>query len=223
MTIVDKLNTRMKELSYPDNHDFEVGSLLPRGILEQRIILLQKNAPEMFKNYDTFLDIGSNKGFLCFLLKDNYRLLTGVEIAKEICTLSKEICKYHNFRNVEFLNLSFEDMSSVLTYNVVYTGNVHHYLFREDILKKRKPLSFLHKLSKMTKQYLILDGCFEYTDFAVNDMLVKGNWSKEVYEKYTFENFVEELKSSFKLLRPLAFNGIGVEKSSRYTAVFERQ
>ncbi len=212
------LAKRMLELNYPDNHRFDVETLKPTGIMTERINLLKINASQMFEAHDTFLDIGSNKGLICFLLHDRYRLLTGYEPAREICNFADDVRKSKNINNIVFVNKSFEFIDPDLKYDVVYVGNVHHYLFRNDIRAGNKPFTFLKKLKRITGKYLILDGCFEHSDFAMLGMAKDEKWSKAIRSKYTQKSFDKALRP-FKRIS-FGFNGIGVDNSSRYTATY---
>lgn len=217
---IQELQQKMLKLNYPTNHMFDIETITATGVLINRMDLLRINALEIFEGGNSFLDIGCNKGFMSFILSGVYKQVVGYEPAKEICDFAEEIRKYYNLKNIKFINKGFDEIPENKTYDIVYVGNVHHYLFRNDIINNKKPFTFLNKLKKITNKVLILDGSFEVGDFATNALANENNWSDEIRDIYTINNFEKKLLPEFKLKR-FRFNGIGEGISQRYTAVFK--
>jgi SAM-dependent methyltransferase len=205
---IEDLKAKMEVLNYPENHMFDVATMNARGVLTKRMELLKKNVPELFQKHYNFLDIGCNKGFMCFHLMAMYEKITGYEVAKEICEFANQIKKYYGINNIEFINKGFKSIPVNKKYDIVYVGNVQHYLFRDDIIAGKKPFTFLNKLKKITKKILILDGNFEITDFAINALANENNWSDKIRQSYTIDGFKQKLLPQFKLTN-FTFNGIG--------------
>lgn len=212
------LREKLEGLSYPDNHTFDPETLLPTGILINRIKLLHKNAPEMMNGGKRFLDVGSNKGFMSFYLRDKFEDIIGYEPGKEFVEFSNTLKKAHGVENIKFLIGSFHDIPDDF-FDVVYLGNCLHYIFRHDIRQGLLPLSYIEKIKKLCSNILVVDGPQNYWEFAIDSMSKTENWSEEIKKEFTLDNFTKKL--GWCLIRT-GYNGIGSGKSGRTTAVFRR-
>ena len=218
--MIEALKERMEELSYPDNHGFDVETMKPVGVLAERIQRLRNNAPGMFEPAESFLDIGSNKGYISFLASEAFEKVVGYEPATEIYEFAEDLRQHNGIENIRFINKGFRSITNK-KFDVVYIGNVHHYLFRDDVRARRPYFSFLKKLKNVTKHLLVMDGAFEGTDFAIQGLAVDEGWKKRTTDRYTLKAFKDKLAPEFTLIG-YEYNGIGEDHSSRYTAVFQR-
>ncbi len=214
------LEIRMQKLNYPTNHMYDVRTMKPTGVLVERMKLLHENASEMFEKSKSFLDIGCNKGFISFEVAKTCKEVTGYEPAAEIFGFAEDIRQHYKIENVKFFNNWFYEIPEDKRYDVVYVGNIHHYLFNDDHTNGKKPFTFIKKLKKITNKILILDGNYEVTDFAINALANENNWNEKTRKAYTIKGFEKALLPGCKSVR-MGFNGIGKENSQRFTTVFK--
>ena len=218
---IKKLRQDIKDVNYPANQGYDPETLKAFGVAKDRIKLLKKNAPEMFKGGESLIDIGSNKGFIAMSLRNLYSKVYGYELSHETHSISQRVKEYHNAENVEFINDSFRNISlnkfRFQKYTVTYCGSVHHHFFKDCILHGVSPWLFMKKLIAITDKYLILDGPFSVEgDFSLSTWAKEHGWSDDIINQYTLERHCKELLPQFEFVR------IGENERKRQTAVFRR-
>jgi SAM-dependent methyltransferase len=222
-----ELNAEIKGYNYPPNYMFDAETLEPYGVLEERVELMKANVPEIYEGGDSFLDIGCNKGFWMFHLKDRYTTLLGYELDPKQIEIARNIKILHQFHNTHFIVGTFADVPEDLKYDTVYVGGAHHHIFAEDIKLGKKPMDFIHRLKEMANKYLIIDGVMNYTDFAFQAIIKNNNYPEEIYKWYTLENIKKILDDEFEFVKSV-YDGVGANSlhkgtGGRYATVFKRK
>ncbi len=207
---------KLKELEYPSNHCYEPDTFKPIGLTQKRLELLKKNIPELMEGGDSLLDIGCNKGFICFQLRNKYKEIVGYEPSKPYHDFTNELKKEHNISNVTFYNGDMRAVPFDKKYDTVFVGNCHHYMFADAIKYNVFPFLFLKKLAGICKNNLIIDGPFEMKDWAVNKLSEEGKWPDSIKSLYNLENHKRWLAPQFEL-KQISENGC-----NRHTAIFTR-
>jgi len=212
-------------LQYPGNQDYDPITLRPSGKKTQkRVELMERNMPQLMAGGESLLDIGSNKGFVCFWLRDKFREIDGYE-QSHACQIAEAVRCHHGLEHIRFVNKPFRRIPlhkglvhGCKTYDVVYCGSVQHHLFKSAMLHEAPFHLPLKKLVALAERLLILDGPVEFDrDNSLNTWAKRYGWGDEVRRQYTLEAHVEALKPQFELV-----GGPHDNERGRQTLVFER-
>jgi SAM-dependent methyltransferase len=210
-------------LEYPPNHDFDPRTLEPRGLLADRMRCLRRWAAEMFKpDFEpggdpvTFLDVGSNKGFVCFALAMHYDTLRGIEPIETHVVFAREVAEAHELKNIDFQVAGLYSVTE--SADVVYAGHLNHHLYSEEVKRHERPFGFMRKLAELAKSILIVDGPFELDDATARARSVQDNWTQIQKDTFSIAGHAESIKDTFDLIR---VGPSGTAK--RLIAVFRRR
>lgn len=227
MTTAKELTDTINSLGYPMTQHYDAATLAPTNdITRRRIEHLKRSVPELFRQHDSLLDIGTCKGYMPHLLAKNYSSITGYEPNPEYFNLCNDVKTCRQADNIEFVNRPFQGIPlgrptgewALKKYDVVFVGNVHHYFFMQCYDAGVQWL-WAKKLVALTGKYLIIDGPFEMDDkAAVVPIADRQKWPQEIRNQYTFNCLDNMLKPQFKLRRGPMVNEGGV----RQTAIWER-
>lgn len=240
------LQEKEKKLPYPGNQHYDTETLQPYGDEStNRFEVAKRTMPELLQGGKTLLDIGSNKGLMCFGYRHLFDNVVGYEVAPEYHKFSEDVRKHHNIENIKFIhgemrdvsidkswewfnNLDYDGLAKANDrllkycgalwnkYDVVYCGSVHHHFYKDALLYGAMPFLWVHKLAALTEKYLILDGPITSDDPSVKVFAREGNWTEQQKREFNIENIVNALKPHFKLIR------LSASERRRHTAVFER-
>ena len=205
-----------KELYYPGNHHFDPETFEPLGLMASRIEMLKKHAPEMMNGGESFLDIGSNKGFLSFYLRNHYDEIVGYDPAKPYVEFAESLRKAHHISNISFRLGGMREIPFEKRYDTVYVGNCHYYMFADAVKYNTLPFLFLKKIAGLCKKTLIIDSEFSLTQYSSKKLSEEGQWSEGIRSLWNLEQHKKELAPQFKLIR-FEENGAG-----RHIAIFSR-
>lgn len=221
---------RLIKLDYPDNHHYDPDTLEPLDIMKKRVELLKINAPELLAGGRSLLDIGSNKGFISFYLRNIYSVIYSIEPLKQYVDFCNDLQQHHGIININFIygnfediHGNFEDTSITPRFSVLFVGNVSHYLFRNCVRKHEDSFGWLRRIVSFTENYVILDGPLDYHEFAIRGMAKDEGWDVGIISRYTLDNMKKVLSGEGFAFVRIGYNGIGVGNSARRTAVFKRQ
>ena len=80
----DAFRKRIEDLEYPPNHKYDPETFEPIGVMKSRIETIQRIAPELVDGGDSLLDVGCNKGFISFHLRNKYKKITAIDVNSKI-------------------------------------------------------------------------------------------------------------------------------------------
>lgn len=129
--VEDSLTSAQKAIDaykYPPTHTYDVRTLEPRSPMKERVERILECCPQLFGG-SKFLDVGASKGFFSLKAAEKARLVVSVEPDEWALATWKGIRP----ENVSVLNMSFQDVQPAITFNRIWIGNGHHYLYREDL------------------------------------------------------------------------------------------
>src|SRR3990172_4724282 len=98
---------RIKAQPYPGNQNFDPLTLEPIDITKKRVELIPS---QLLEGGTSLLDIGSNKGFMSFWLRDKFKEIYGYEISTESYEIAEEIRKLHRLDHIKFFNKAFRQI-----------------------------------------------------------------------------------------------------------------
>lgn len=86
----------------------------------------------VMKSENDVLDIGCNTGFLDMSIADKVRTITGIEYDTGLVRVADLVKDYLGIKNCVFYNGDFnvwyEDNSNTITYNIIFSFAIHHWL-----------------------------------------------------------------------------------------------
>jgi len=214
----EDLQKEMNALQYPPNHKFDSLTLEPLGNMIDRVKALKKFAPELMNGGESLLDIGCNKGFISFYLKDKYKHIEAIDPNKKFIDFAKHLQHAHDINNIFFWDYNFENWHRKDKYEVVYFGQCTHYLFRNAVRQGKHPLSFLLKAQKIAEKVIAIDGAFTLDDPSVKFDSGQDNWTKEIKDCCSIEAYCYNLP--FFQLSSYNWSGDGATRS---IAIFKRR
>lgn len=199
--------------TYPPNHNYDLTTLEPKGLLSERLDIIKKVVPNFFEEGHHFLDIGCNKGFFSFYGSCNFDSVTGVDVDLKFVDLCNDIKDIYSC-NFEFMQTGFRDFIPKRTYDRIMLGNVHHYVFRE----ASGTFDWVYKLAAMSNGLVIIEGP---KDMACKDMervFSKQHDSLHMRQDFTEDKFLSAMNLFFttKSITPSV-------NADRYMMVFERK
>lgn len=234
----EQLIEEEKKLTYPGNMLFNPVTLEPYSEETiKRFKLMPKTMPEILEGGSSLLDIGCNKGLMCFKLADKYDKIIGIEHMQEYYNIAEETRKLHKFNNIYFFHEDFRHLyfdrslskrplqeedetdDKLLFgegYDVVYIGGVHHHFYKDAINCKASRIVHAKKLSALTNKYLILDGPFDCEYHTVRGFAKDFNWSEKDKNEFSLDFYKKYLAPEFELIR------FSPNEKNRHTAVFKR-
>jgi len=212
-----ELSDRIESLKYSATQNYNPQTLEPTNdITRNRVESLKRNAPELFEVGKSILDIGSNKGFISFLLSERYENVTGFEPDEVYCNLSRDVATERGCANVDFYCGGMADIPFKQKYDVVFIGNVHHY-FIERGFEAGYPWLWVQKIKSLANNYVVIDGPIEINDGAVQLIAERQQWQEKMRQEYTFNFLCTMFAPQFEPAK-LNVNEGGV----RHTVVFRR-
>jgi hypothetical protein len=134
-------------LDYPPTHQYDLDSLTPKGVLEERISLLEKFHPDFFQT-ESILDIGANKGFFSAYARSQGCTTYALEPDPQFHELLDEVL---NAKNI--FKTGFSEFIPDRTFKIAWIGNAHHYLEYE-----ASNYAWLRKLSTFIEDFVIIEG-----------------------------------------------------------------
>lgn len=205
-------------LEYPPNHKFDVKTLLPMGSTVSRIKALENFAPELINGGESLLDVGCNKGFMSFYLRNRYKYIEAIEPNINFIQFANKLTHKHRIKNINFLPYRFEDFIADKMFDVVYFGQCTHYLFRDAVRKGKHPLSFLHKVKKIAKKIIAIDGAFTIEDPSIKFDSKHDNWTEDIKNCVDIQAYCLNLWPEFQLT---SFNWSG-DGATRKIAIWKK-
>ena len=188
----------MARADYPTNGIFDPRTLRPVGELADRVVEIARTAPAMIEGGETFLDIGSNKGFWCFHLRWVYDRLVGYEPVEEFHRFSRELQRAHGIEDVEFILGGASDIPDETRFTCVYLGHVNHHLFNREVLEGREPFDHMRKFAALAIDTLVMDGPVTLEDPTARAL--SEFWSEDRRRMFTPENYIESVAKDFELV-----------------------
>ncbi|MCP4180094.1 MAG: class I SAM-dependent methyltransferase [bacterium] len=182
---------------YPRNHNYSIinKNLYPEFKLYERFRLFDRL---ISKNNESFLDIGSCKGFyvLKSAEKENCRLALGIDLHKPFIETSSNVNNYLKYENVDFKVAQVSDVESDLKkfggpFETVLLIGTYHYLFwgsgycPEAYFSHDKILSML---SKICTGQVIFSGRLETKDLPRDARKIALEKSEI---EYTYQSFIQ--------------------------------
>ena len=216
------LRLRLQQLEYPPNHQYDPQTLLPLGLLQNRLQWLRRVAPEMFcpPSDSSFLDVGSNKGFMCLYLSQTYAKLTGIDHSAEHIALSRDIRDAWGFQNVQFKTVDCTNLPKNFyePADVVYAGHLNHHLYGHALKAGLNPFAYIRAVACLALSIFVLDGPLDLDDPTSCDVAAQGDWPVNVRDSFSLEGHARALEPEFDFVRA-GPSGTG----KRLIAVFKRR
>lgn len=132
--------------AYPPTHTYDVATLTPRPPLNERVESILELCPDFFRG-GRFLDVGCSKGFFSLRAAKGYRLVLAIDPDFGAISAWKSVRP----GNVVAETWSFKDLRPTEQFDMVWIGNGHHYLYRED-------RDWIDKLSKIASDRVVIEG-----------------------------------------------------------------
>lgn len=126
-TVVRTVQSSVDAKAYPPTHTYDVASLTPTGVLAERVRVLLTLCPDFFRA-ERFLDVGASKGFFSLRAARESGHVLALDPDAEALAAWAPVCP----GNVEQRVGTFSDLGGRGWYDMVWIGNGHHYLHRED-------------------------------------------------------------------------------------------
>ena len=147
--LITTVQRRIDQQVYPPTHQYDVRTLKPGKVLAARVKLLEALCPAMFRA-KRFLDVGASKGYFSLRLAAAGAQVMAIDPDRSVLMAWAPICP----ENVVQVNTSFSNIARWVdgTFDVVWIGNGHHYLYRED------PLCWLPRLAGLAADHVIIEG-----------------------------------------------------------------
>lgn len=199
--------------AYPPNHNYDLSTLEPKGLLSERLDIINNVMPQFFAEGESFLDVGSNKGFFSFYGSRVYKSVTGLDIDLDFINLCNSLKDIFDC-NFDFTQTGFRDFIPTKKYDRIMVGNVHHYIFREC----SGTFDWIYKLAAISNGLVIIEGP---KDMTCGNM--KRVFSDQHNASHMQKNFTEE--KFFKAMN-LFFTTESITPSvnaDRYIMVFKRK
>lgn len=139
MSAPSDLQRRIDELAYPPTHEYDLETLTPRGVLAQRMAIIDRIAPDFLRTPGVLLDVGANKGFMSLLARRQGFTVDAIEPDARYAALLRDLGLCVSDR-------TFRDFVPPLyRYDRAFVGNVGHYCYRES------GFAWIWKLAAMMK------------------------------------------------------------------------
>lgn len=146
---ITAVQSLIDEQAYPPTHTYDVRTLEPDRVLAERVELLLGVCPEFFQARK-FLDIGASKGFFSLRAARESGEVVAVEPNKKALEIWAPLCP-PNVKQVcdTFRGLSVREYG---TFDMIWLGNGHHYVHRED------PRGWLLRLALLASDRVVVEG-----------------------------------------------------------------
>jgi len=141
-------------IDYPPTHTYQLNPLKPAGILAERVAVIERIAPKLFKG-ESFLDVGANKGYFTLRAAEKCERVWAVEPDLACCKLLHGIMR----KNTSLTYGTFADFCEAVqgiqadTFDRIFIGNGPHYLFRE-----AGGWGWVHKLAELATDLVVIEG-----------------------------------------------------------------
>jgi len=212
--VFDPLAAEAEALEYPPNHQYDVRTLEPRGLLVDRLACLRQHAPEMMEGGVDLLDVGSNKGLISICLRDCYTHVFGYEPLPRWVDFANRVCHAHGIMNVYFCVGALGEITEPA--DVVYAGHFNHHCYAQELKTGQPTYTFMHQLADLAQRILVLDGPFVFSDATLAAVANKGEWTPEQRAAFTLDSHTAAISNDFRLVRT-GPSGTGPRQIAVYT------
>jgi SAM-dependent methyltransferase len=177
-TLITAAQTLIDAKRYPPTHDYDLATLTPRPPLDERVSTIVGLCHDFFRG-EKFLDVGCSKGFFSLKASKGYRSVLALEPDQSAIDTWGAVVPV----NVEVERKTFGQVETSDRFDMVWIGNGHHYLYREDRY-------WIDRLAKMASRRVVIEGpvgpeCRELRDFGA-------------YQ--TEKQFLDEMEPGFTLI-----------------------
>ncbi len=210
------LAAEVEALEYPPNHQYDVKTLAPKGLLVDRLECLRKHAPELMAGDGSLLDVGSNKGYLSIALRDQYTHCVGYEPMPHFVAFANRVCHAHGIMNVYFRVGGLGEITERA--DVVYAGHFNHHCYAQEVKTGVPAYGFMHQLADLTERFLIVDGPYTLEDATARAVADQGEWTVDQRAAFNLESHAASISNEFDLVRT-GPSGTG----QRQIAVYKRK
>ena len=173
--LITKVQWSIDQQVYPPTHQYDVRTLKPGKVLAARVKLLEALCPAMFRA-TRFLDVGASKGYFSLRLAAAGAQVMAIDPDKSVLMTWAPICP----ENVTQVCTGFSNIARWVdgTFDVVWIGNGHHYLHRED------PVGWLRRLAGLAVDHVIIEGpvgkgARGFQDWAEGTVPKESDWIAE--------------------------------------------
>jgi len=200
---MNKIQQTLNAISYPQNYYYDIETLEPIGLLKKRLEAFKIGAPELFKSYNSFLDIGSSIGYFLFYHSLKSKKVVGIEPESGAVDLCLQIKKIRRSINLEIINSKFSQYESEDKFDLIFIGNAFHYLYKDE------GWIVLQKLAKISNNFIVMEFPMEG-----KHLIEIGGWKEdETTRDFTEKRFKEEVKkNSFEIIRTSRSGTMGDRK-----------
>lgn len=115
--------------SYPANYSYDVQTLEPKGELRTRLDYWKKYVPELLQPCSRFLEIGCSLGYLVLHHAQVSLTATGVEPEAKSIGLLQKAATIRGHENITLYNSTFKEFDKSGYYDLIWMGNVFHYMY----------------------------------------------------------------------------------------------
>lgn len=137
------------DFKYPPTHQYNVRTLEPHGVLAERVKIILQLCPDFFMA-QRFLDVGASKGFFSLKAAQSSAEVMALDQDAKVLKLWRRLCP----ANVQQVQGPFRKLNWGIEglFDLIWIGNGHHYLHRED------PGGWIPRLSCLASDRVLIEG-----------------------------------------------------------------
>lgn len=210
---IKELQNRVDSYTYPNNYAFDIVTLNPKGQLKTRMDYWRKYSPELLYQCSRFLSIGSSLGYLEFYHSATAKSCTGVEPDKMAVEIVNKIKELRNCNNIHIHNMQIGSFERKEKYDLIWMGNVFHYIYAEFGWKSAKVLA------ELSDGICVIEAPLE-GEFLMAQSDLNPLWKNtKLMSDYTSARFNQEMSVYFDIVR---INPSGTDPVNRVLVVLRR-
>jgi len=188
---INDVQKELDSIRYPANYYYDISTLTPKGRLAKRIEKLKIGAPELFEKTDSYLDIGCSLGYFLFHHKKiGTKYVCGTDMDAKQLAVTRKIKEIKRYDDIRIDESKFNDFSDHRQYDLIYLGNIFHYLYRD------YTWDIVYKIAGLSKKYVVLELPLTW------QYLIEFGWGdNEITRGFHEETFFKAFNKFFDVVR----------------------
>lgn len=209
-----EVQDKIDNLSYPANYSYDIDTLEPKGQLKTRFEYWQKHVPELLGEFKRVLSVGCSLGYLLLYHSKNSELCYGIEPDPNTLNLLNEVIRAKGIDNIKTDNYTFAQMNKNETYDLIWMGNVFHYMYVDYGWNVAKVLA------NISSKYCVIEAPLEGS-FLASQANKNPTWGNVLLmAEYNSDRFFLEMSRYFE---PLKVAPSGTDPENRVLVLLKRK